>query len=129
MFVSFDDSREHGHIHITADAKQHSIQKGYPKHNPKTTPKETSCQEKRTATLYNSQYKEISFSLNIMVLRKRNPRRRRRKRRRQAGGNIFGAAADIGASLGRSRKYRRLSFSGASDRGANVFRRQPWLYR
>ena len=64
-----------------------------------------------------------------MVLRKRNPRRRRRKRRRQAGGNIFGAAAELGASLGRSRKYRRLSFSGASDRGANVFRRQPWLYR
>ena len=49
----------------------------------------------------------------------------RQRRRRQQGGSIgtlLSSAAKAGYSLGKDKKYRRMSFSGFSDRGANQFR-------
>ena len=58
--------------------------------------------------------------------RKDDPLRRRPRRRgRQQGGSIgtlLSSAAKAGYSLGKDKKYRRMSFSGFSDRGANQFR-------
>ena len=47
------------------------------------------------------------------------------RRGRQKGGSIgtlLSSAAKVGYSLGQDKKYRRMSFSGFSDRGANQFR-------
>ena len=52
-------------------------------------------------------------------------RRGRRGRRKQQGGSIgtiLSSAAKAGYSLGKDKNYRRMSFSGFSDRGANQFR-------
>ena len=56
----------------------------------------------------------------------------RTRGRRQRGGSIgtvLSSAAKAGYFLGKDKKYRRMSFSGFSDRGANQFRRRPvpWL--
>ena len=54
----------------------------------------------------------------------------RRRRGRQHGGSIgtlLSSAAKAGYSLGKDKKYRRMSFSGFSDLGANRFRN--FVYR
>ena len=53
------------------------------------------------------------------------PRGRRGRRGHQQGGSIWtllGSAAKAGYSLGKDKKYRRMSFSGFSDSGGNQFR-------
>ena len=52
-------------------------------------------------------------------------RESRKKKKRQGGGNIFEKAAKIGYTLGKDKRYHRMSFSGFSDRGGKRYYK-PW---
>ena len=57
---------------------------------------------------------------------KQSRRRRRRRRKQQTGTNpLWGPAVKLGAKLGRSKKYRRMSLSGFSDTNGRRYRK-PW---
>ena len=52
-------------------------------------------------------------------------RESRKKKKRQGGGNIFEKAAKIGYTLGKDKRYHRMSFSGFSDQGGKRYYK-PW---